>query len=252
VIRAYFTSLNCFLGQLFSYSALIKISVSKISEEPKMKNFLSIGTGPGMGYETAARFAREGFRIILSARNVEKSEELARKLKDKGFSVECRRVDASSAESIADLMSGVQKEFGDIDVIHYNAAAMRQNTIDAQPAASFNEDLAVNIGGALAATKAAAAEMIKRKNGTILLTGGGFALAPHPEFLSLSIGKAGIRALVMGLFEPLKQENVHIATVTVSASVAPDSKEAQDVGELFWQLHQQPVDEWTFETNYSA
>ncbi|KOC90302.1 SDR family NAD(P)-dependent oxidoreductase [Winslowiella iniecta] len=217
-----------------------------------MKNFLSIGTGPGMGYETAARFAREGFRIILSARNAEKSEELSRKLKDQGFSVECRRVDASSAESIADLMSEVQQQFGDIDVIHYNAAAMRQDTIDSQPAKSFNEDLAVNIGGALAATKMAAAEMSTRKNGTILLTGGGFALAPHPEFISLSIGKAGIRSLVMGLFEPLKKDNVHIATVTVSASVTADSKEARDVGELFWQLHSQPADQWTFEMNYSA
>jgi len=217
-----------------------------------MKNFLSIGTGPGMGYETAARFAREGFRIILSARDAEKGEELLRKLRNEGFSVEYRRVDASSAENIAELMSAVQKEFGDIDVVHYNAAAMRQNTIDAQPAESFNDDLAVNIGGALDATKAAAAEMSKRKNGTILLTGGGFALAPHPEFLSLSIGKAGIRALVLGLFEPLKKDHVHIATVTVSASVAPDSKEAKDVGELFWQLHNQPVDEWTSEASYSA
>jgi hypothetical protein len=37
--------------------------------------------------------------------------------------------------------------------------------------------------------------------GAILLTGGGFALARSPDFLSISIGKAGIRALARGLFD---------------------------------------------------
>jgi hypothetical protein len=41
--------------------------------------------------------------------------------------------------------------------------------------------------------------MTERGSGTILFTGGGFALEPHPEYLSLSIGKAGIRALAHGL-----------------------------------------------------
>lgn len=79
---------------------------------------------------------------------------------------------------------------------------------------------------------------------------GGFALYPHPDFLSLSIGKAGIRNLTLGLFEPLKEQGIHIASVTVSTVVSPDSKEAKDVGELFWELHNQPVDEWTAEVSY--
>jgi NAD(P)-dependent dehydrogenase (short-subunit alcohol dehydrogenase family) len=42
-----------------------------------MKTFLSIGSGPGMGIATAERFAKEGFQIVLSARNVTKTQELA-------------------------------------------------------------------------------------------------------------------------------------------------------------------------------
>ena len=36
-----------------------------------MKTFLSIGSGPGMGFATAERFAREGFQVVLSARDAE-------------------------------------------------------------------------------------------------------------------------------------------------------------------------------------
>ncbi len=34
-----------------------------------MKTFLSIGSGPGIGLDTAIRFAREGYRVILTSRN---------------------------------------------------------------------------------------------------------------------------------------------------------------------------------------
>jgi len=45
-----------------------------------MKTFLGIGTGAGIGFATAERFAREGFRVVLSARNLERTRELAKRL----------------------------------------------------------------------------------------------------------------------------------------------------------------------------
>src|SRR6201998_727426 len=111
-------------------------------------------------------------------------------------------------------------------------------------------DMQTNIGGALVATQAVARQMSERGSGTILLTGGGLSLAPNPDYISLSIGKAGLRAMTLGMFESLKQKGIHIATVTVHTAVTPDSKEAEAVGEHFWQLHSQPVGKWTAEVKY--
>ena len=215
-----------------------------------MKTFLSIGTGPGMGYATAERFAREGFRVILSARNAEKTRNLAEQLKAKGHVAEIQTVDVSDPASIAALIATVEKQHGAIDVVHYNAANLRQADIHSQPQETFNGDLAVNIGGALVATQAATPGMMRNGSGTLLYTGGGFAMQPHPDFLSISVGKAGLRALVLGLFENMKEQNIHVATVTVSALVSPGSKEATDVAEEFWKLYSQPGGSWTAETVY--
>lgn len=212
-----------------------------------MKTFLSIGTGPGIGQATAERFAQEGFRIIVSARSTEKTNALAENLKQKGYQAEARTVDASDPANVAALIDAVEKQYGSIEVLHYNAASLRQATITDQPQNTLVSDLAVNIGGALAATQAAAKHMTQKKAGTILLTGGGFAFAPSPDYLSLSIGKAGIRALAQGLFETFKSQDVHIATVTVATFVTPNSQEALDVGDQFWQLHSQSKDSWTAE-----
>jgi NAD(P)-dependent dehydrogenase (short-subunit alcohol dehydrogenase family) len=217
-----------------------------------MRTFLSIGSGPGMGYATAERFAREGFQIVLSARHPGRTQELANRLRTKGYRVDIRTVDAADPESIAALINEVQREFGPIDVLHYNAASIRKATVAEQPQATFNQDLAVNVGGALVATQAVARQMSERGSGTILLTGGGFSLAPNAEYISLSIGKAGLRAMTLGIFESLKQQGIHIATVTVHTAVTPDSKEAEAVAEHFWHLYRQPLGNWTAEVTYSG
>jgi short-subunit dehydrogenase len=215
-----------------------------------MTTFLSIGSGPGMGFATADRFAKEGFQVVLSARNAAKTRELADQLNAKGYKAEARTVDTSDPSSVASLVAEVENLYGPIDVLHYNAASMRKATLAEQPRDTFNGDLAVNIGGALVAARAVAAKMVERGSGTILLTGGGFALQPQSDYLSLSIGKAGIRALAHGLFEGFKDKGIHVATVTVATFVDPGSEDAAAVAEKFWQLHTQPKASWTVETNY--
>jgi short-subunit dehydrogenase len=217
-----------------------------------MKTFLSIGSGPGIAYATAQRFAQEGFRIELSARNQATTQQLGDRLAAQGYEVNVRSVNAGNPESVAALITEVEREFGCIDVLHYNVASKRKANIAEQDPDTFIPDLAVNIGGALAATHAVLKKMVERRSGTVLLTGGGNSLTPDPGYLSLSIGKAGLRALTLGLFESLKAQGVHIGTVTVGATVAPDSKEAEDIGGHFWSLHNQPTGSWTPEVQYFA
>lgn len=215
-----------------------------------MKTFLSIGAGPGIGFATAERFAREGFQAVLTARSLAKTQELAERLAKKGYKAAVRTVDASDPKSVAELVAEVEKQHGSIDVLHYNAVSARKASLSEQPRDSFNSDLAVNIGGALAAAQAVAPKMEEQRSGAILLTGGGFALAPNAEFLSISIGKAGLRALAHALFEPFRRKGIHVATVTVSTFVSPGSTEASSVADHFWDLYSQPKDSWTVEANY--
>jgi short-subunit dehydrogenase len=217
-----------------------------------MKTFLSIGSGPGIGTATAERFAEEGFRIIVTSRDVAKLAERADQLAAKGHQVDVRTVDAGDLASVSALVREAEAEFGAIDVLHFNSASMRAATIETQPANTFVSDLTVNIGAALVAVQASSRAMLARGSGTMLLTGGAFALAPDPEYLSLSIGKAGLRALTQALFAPFKERGVHIGSVNVATLVAPDSAEARSVAEAFWSLHNAPVEAWSPEVTYPA
>ncbi|MCB8422359.1 SDR family oxidoreductase [Klebsiella variicola subsp. variicola] len=215
-----------------------------------MKTFLSIGSGPGMGMATASRFAGEGFRVILSSRNKSNVASQADQLRAAGFAAEGRVADASDITSIAELIREVEVETGGVDVLHFNAAAMHDGNLETQSVAGFIQDLSTHIGAVYAAIKAVTPRMAARGEGAILLTGGMFATQPHPEYLTLSIGKAGLLNLTHGLFPVLKAQNIHLSIVTVGAYVTPGSAEAREIADLFWQQYRQPSAQWTAEAFY--
>ncbi|MBO0144641.1 SDR family NAD(P)-dependent oxidoreductase [Agrobacterium sp. Ap1] len=217
-----------------------------------MKTFLSIGSGPGIGIATAERFAKEGFRVVLTSRDVAKLGERVAELKDKGYIVAAKSADAGDLASISALIKETESEFGSVDVLHFNSASMHSATIETQQAETFVPDLTINIGAALVAVQDVSRGMLKRGEGSILLTGGIFGVTPHPDYLSLSIGKAGMRALTLGTFDNFRDRGVHIATVTVGALIAAGSAEATAIAEAFWNLHAQPKDSWAVEVNYPA
>ena len=217
-----------------------------------MKTFLSIGSGPGIGTATAVRFAREGFRIVLTSRNTTSLVERANRFVAEGHQVETRTVDAGNLASVSALVRDVETQFGAIDVLHFNSASMRAATIKTQATETFVPDLTVNIGAALVAVQEVSRGMLARGAGTILLTGGRFAVAPDPDYLSLSIGKAGLRALTQALFVPFRNQGVHIGSVIVSTMVAAESREAQGVADAFWRFHSSPTEAWLPEVTYSG
>ncbi|KXU87071.1 short-chain dehydrogenase [Caballeronia megalochromosomata] len=217
-----------------------------------MKTFLSIGSGPGIGIATATRFAQEGFRVILTSRNPENLADRATQLSEKGYTVGIRSGDAGNLDSVLQLVRETEAEYGAIDVLHFNSASMHSDSIETQSIETFVPDLTVNIGAALVATQAASRGMLARGSGAILLTGGALATHPHPDYLLLGIGKAGIKNLAYAVFDNFKERGVHVASVTVATFVTADSPEARGVAQAFWDLYAQPRESWTPEVIYPA
>jgi NAD(P)-dependent dehydrogenase (short-subunit alcohol dehydrogenase family) len=109
-----------------------------------MKTFLSIGSGPGVSFAMAERFAKEGFQIVFRSRNAAKTQALADQLKAKSCMADGRTVDSADPSSVASLVAEVEKTCGGIEVLHYNAASLRRAAVSEQPRETFNVDLAAS------------------------------------------------------------------------------------------------------------
>lgn len=131
----------------------------------------------------------------------------------------------------------------ELDVLIYNAAALRFGpTIDQVAPETFDDDVQTGLSSAMRAIQAVLPGMTAKGRGTILLTGGGLADYPNPMAVSLSAVKAGLRAAGQALFEPMKAQGIHVATVTVMVTVTPGSDHARHIAEKYWEIHSAPVE----------
>lgn len=70
-------------------------------------------------------------------------------------------------------------------------------------------------------------------------------VAPDPEYLSLSLGKAAVRFLTEAQHRQFGPRGVHVATVTVGGSVAPGTAyDPDDIAARYWDLHTQARPDW--------
>jgi len=221
-----------------------------------MKTYLCIGAGPGIGLAAARRFGREGYRVVLVSRSIADRQRLLAGFAAEGVDARFEAADAGDPAQISALIDRLREE--NLAVVHYNAAAMRYDasgnllasSIDTQSPQDIAADIATDVTAPLVVLSTLVPAMTARGEGTILLTGGGFAVEPSADFLTLSVGKAAIRSMTQALFEPLRARGVHIATVRVSTVVATDASHPDRIAAAFWALHAQPAGTWTWETVY--
>jgi NAD(P)-dependent dehydrogenase (short-subunit alcohol dehydrogenase family) len=83
--------------------------------------------------------------------------------------------------------------------------------------------------------------MRTRGSGTVLITGGGLALAPWPGATALGMAKAAVRNLAQVLARDLEGSGVRAGTVTIRGIVGAPGFDPDDIAERFWSLHTLPA-----------
>ena len=209
------------------------------------------GAGPGIGAAVARAFSTEGYAVALLARRREALEVLAAGLPDATI----WPVDLSDHTAVTSVIVSIIAQHGAPAVLHYNAAGWHEADPLTLDPAVFTSDLSLCATGALAAVQAVVPAMQSKGAGTLLFTGGGLALYPEygGDVVSLTAGKAAMRAMVLALAPKLAALGIHAATVTVAGTVAPATPLDPDIiAATFMALHKQARDEWEFEVVFDG
>ncbi len=209
-----------------------------------------VGMGEGNGMAIARKFASEGFTIAMVARNEGKLQGYQTTLQTKGIAAHYFLADAGDEAALTATFEAIQAQLGTPGVLVYNAAVPRMESILQTSYDTLVSDFRANVAGAIACVQAILPAMQAAQKGTLLFTGGGFALYPQPDFVSLSIGKAGLRVLANTLHAALKDSPIKVGTVTIAGAVnGDDPKYSSDrIAEVYWQIHS--ADNGEYETLY--
>jgi NAD(P)-dependent dehydrogenase (short-subunit alcohol dehydrogenase family) len=222
-------------------------------ELPKYKNALIVGAGEGLSASLARLFAREGIRVALAARHIEKLGALCAETGAHAFS--CNATDADEVERLFGL---VEREIGTPDIVVYNASGrMRGEFTDLVPA-EVEQAIAVSAFGGFLVAQQAAKRMLPNKHGAILFTGASASVKGYAQSAPFAMGKFALRGLAQSMARELSPQGIHIAHFVIDGGIRskartepadrPDSMLDPDAIALsYWNVLQQPRSAWSWE-----
>lgn len=128
------------------------------------------GSNSGVGAATAELFAKEGAKVVISARRLPQLEEVADRIRANGGEVLVVQTDVSKVEDVENLVAKTVAAYGKIDVLVNNAGVLEAGLkpIDCYSDKDLEWVLGINTKGCLYCTRAVLKEMMKNNSGSII------------------------------------------------------------------------------------
>jgi len=220
---------------------------------PRYETALIVGAGAGLSASLARRFAREGIRVAVAARNVEKLADFTKETGARAFAC-----DAADPQQVARLFEDVEKSLGAPDVVVYNASARaRGPLVDLDPA-EVERAIAVSAFGGFLVAQQAVRRMLPKSAGAVLFTGASASVKGYARSAPFAMGKFALRGLAQSLARELAPQGIHVAHFVIDGAIRsavrtepsdkPDSMLDPDaIAESYLHVLQQPRSAWTWE-----
>ncbi|OQW60605.1 MAG: oxidoreductase [Proteobacteria bacterium SG_bin9] len=177
---------------------------------------LVTGGSRGIGAATAKALADEGASVAISyTSSPDKADAVVRDLAAKGVKAKAYKADQANTTEVEKLVADVAKDFGGFDILVNNAGVFVAAPVDdANSAAAFDRQYAINVGGVVTAIRAAA--KVISDNGRIVTIGSGIAsrasfngmadyAATKAAIVGYSKGAArdlGLRGITVNVLQP--------------------------------------------------
>lgn len=229
------------------------------------KAILVIGAGDATGGAIARRFAREGYVACVTRRSADKLQPLVDQIRADGGEAHGFGSDARKEDQMIDLVQKIESEIAPIEAAVFNIGAnVRFSITETTSRVYFKVWEMACFSGFLMGREVAKA-MLPRGRGTIIFTGATASLRGRDGFAAFAGAKHGLRALAQSMARELWPKGIHVAHPIVDGAIDTDfirnsfperyATKDQDgivnpehIAEIYWQLHTQPRDAWTHET----
>lgn len=128
------------------------------------------GGNSGVGAATAELFAKEGAKVVITARREPQLEEIAQRIRANGGEVTVVRCDVSKVEEVEAMVNKAVETYGRIDILVNNAGVLEAGLkpIESCTDEDFEWVMSINTKGCLYCTRAVVKEMMKNNAGSII------------------------------------------------------------------------------------
>jgi NAD(P)-dependent dehydrogenase (short-subunit alcohol dehydrogenase family) len=212
---------------------------------------LIVGAGAGLSASVARRFAAEGAKIALAARNTDKLAGLAAELGARTYA--CDVVDRAAVDA---MVAQVTADLGLPDVVMFNPSARQRGPFTELDPEAVKQALLVTCYGGYLVCNAVVADMARRGSGAILLTGASASVKGYARSAPFAMGKFGLRGLAQSLAREFQPQGLHIAHFVIDGGIRSDNRpddgkdamlDPDAIAETYYQVARQHRSAWSWE-----
>ena len=217
------------------------------------KTALIVGAGTGLSASLARRFAAEGIKVALAARDIGKIAAI----RDES-GAELFACDASDPAQVQQLFAGVDAKLGSPDVVIYNASARARGPFVGLDPVEVERAIAVSAFGGFLVAQQAVRRMLPKGAGAVLFTGASASVKGYAQSAPFAMGKFALRGLAQSMARELSPMGIHVAHFVIDGAIrSPGRSEAPDkpdsmldpdaIAQTYLQVLNQPRSAWTWE-----
>lgn len=189
---------------------------------------LITGASSGIGEATARLFGRQGYRVVLAARRLERLQALAHEIVQAGGNALPVAADLTILGDIQHLVAAALDEFGQIDVLFNNAGFGRLDWLEKlDPLEDVEAQLRVNLLGLICASQAVLPHMIERRSGHIINMASMAGWIATPTYSIYAASKFGVRGFSDALRREVGVFGIRVSTIYPGGVTTEFSKRAR-------------------------
>jgi NAD(P)-dependent dehydrogenase (short-subunit alcohol dehydrogenase family) len=189
------------------------------------------GASAGIGRDTALEFAREGARLAIGARRVDRLEALAEAIRAGGSEALVLSLDVADERQVRHFVDATVERFGRLDVLVNNAGYGVRGRVEETPAADYERLMRVNYLGTVYGCQAAIPVMRRQGSGVIINVSSIVGHRSMPGGAAYAATKAAQISLTESLRVELRGTGVYASSVhpigTASEFVEVAERESQ-------------------------
>ena len=202
-----------------------------MTENIRDKIVVITGASSGLGEAAARLLAKEGAKLVLGARRLDRLEALAAELSLGKDAI--TQTDVTDVGQVRRLVDHAVKTHGRVDVIINNAGLMPHSPLERGKVEDWDRMIDVNIKGVLYGIAAALPHMRAQKSGHVINVSSVAGHKVGPGGAVYAATKHAVRVISEGLRQEVKPYNIRTTIISPGAVATelPDSVTEADVAQ---------------------
>ncbi|HZZ88066.1 MAG TPA: SDR family NAD(P)-dependent oxidoreductase [Caulobacteraceae bacterium] len=180
--------------------------------------------GIGNGTAAAILFAREGAKVVLVNRSLERAKALEATIRAEGGEAAAFAADVTDAEATEAMAAFAAERYGRLDILHNNVGVGAGGNTVTVSLDDWNRLLTVNLTSAMLACRACIPRMREGGGGSIInvsSTAGMLGLSGTPGAVAYTASKAGLQGLTLSVAADHAAEGIRANCLIVGTVATP-------------------------------